>query len=162
MRFRGTIRDVATTDLAAVDAIFESWFVGAYGNSTRDEVDAVIADVAASIGAPPTSASRHYLVAEADGVVVGVMGMQFDGDAVEILRAYMAPESVGTGAGTALADSVEERAKALGCTNLVVISGARNRESGYWFWDRRYGERVSVDEDYFAPGAERVVWAKTL
>ena len=165
MRFRGTVRGATTDDLPAIATILEAWFVGRYGGS-GDEVDLVVA------ASSESSSSRQYLVAELDGRVIGVMGVQFGGvdhdlvplpdEAIEIMRAYVAPDCLGVGAGTALTDAAEELGRTRGFGVVVVVSGARNRDSGYWFWDRRYGARVREDPDYFAPGAERVVWTKKL
>ena len=57
---------------------------------------------------------------------------------------------------------VHQYAREMGFRTLLVVSGARNRERGYPFWRRRYGEPVRWDADYFAAGAERVVWRAEL
>ena len=64
--------------------------------------------------------------------------------------------------GSALADELERRAAKRGCTRLVVVSGARSRESGYWFWTRRYGDIAYYDADAFGPGLECVAWSVPL
>jgi GNAT superfamily N-acetyltransferase len=106
-----------------------------------------------------------------EGEVIAVGGLQGtdidpelsgDATAVEVIGVYVAPQHRRIGAASALLAHLEGRARARGFNRLIAVSGARNREPGYKFWRSRLGEPVRWDNDYFAPGAERVVWQHEL
>lgn len=111
-------------------------------------------------------------MAERDNQVIGVAGLattgidpelgKGPGRKAELVSAYVTNSARGSGAGRALAERVERAAADLGYDELIIVSGSRNREAGYPFWNKRYGKPLRVDEDYFGPGAERVVWVSEL
>jgi hypothetical protein len=80
----------------------------------------------------------------------------------EIVGAYVAHAQLGRGVGRALANAIEELVVQLGFEKLLIISGSRNRETGYNFWYKWYRKPIRFDEDYFGSGSERVVWCKAL
>jgi len=169
IKFAGTIRPLRAEDLTDVELILREWI---RHTDTReiveDEVTAVIENMRLSVS---DSTKRYYLVAATDGRVVGVMGLYVPdvGEAMdfattdkpfEVINAYVAGDQRGNGVGQALADAVEELGHRLGRTELVVMSGSRNRLSGFGFWDKRYGVRVGFEPDHYGPGRERVAWRK--
>lgn len=76
--------------------------------------------------------------------------------------AYVRRSHRGLGVGQSLLQGIEATAARMGFTILLVVSGSRNREGGYPFWRRRYGEPFRWDDDYFGAGQERVVWRWAL
>jgi GNAT superfamily N-acetyltransferase len=156
------VRAVEPADLPAVRKILAHWI----DHDLEERLD----EIGLTIGSG--DASHGYVVAVEGGEVVGVAGFNSkridpalataDDNPVELVGAYVSPCRRGTGAGRALATAVEERVAALGYQTLVVVSGSRNREFGYPFWHRRYGEPARWDDDHFGVGAERVVWRRPL
>ena len=139
------MRELGQDDVVGVRAVLADWL-------DDDVVEEKV----------PTLLATPHFVAELGGVVVGVSGLAFADGTAEILTTYVARAVRGSGVGTALVDHVESVAIGSGCTSLVVVSGARNREFGYAFWRRRYGEHAQWDDDYFGAGAERVIWRAKL
>lgn len=80
----------------------------------------------------------------------------------EVFSVYVAPDWLGRGVGRAMVDEIERVARAQGYTDILAVSGVRHVEIGYPFWTRRYGDFYRVDKDYWAEGAERVVWRMSL
>jgi L-amino acid N-acyltransferase YncA len=165
------VRCLEARDIPAVEAILTDW-LSSYSTAERakDEIEHRVEFIGASITG---DTGCRFLVAEDDaGEVVGIMGLQGTGIAPELLTtgervaelttAYLRRDRRGAGAGRALADEIEARATELGFTTLVIVSGSRNEETGYPFWQRRYGDPIRRDDDYWAPGAERVVWKAEL
>jgi len=154
------IRLAKISDLPAIGSIVEDW---------HDHSVPTLEPIKKSIEGDN---DWKFFVAEADdGNILGVMGValsDIDPELVpntkgaELVSAYVSHRARGHGVGRALADKVESAAIDLGANTLLIVSGSRNRESGYPFWNRRYGQPLRVDADYFAPGAERVVWSKKL
>jgi putative acetyltransferase len=165
------VRPVLQGDLPAVQAILERWLIDpGSGRVMNEEIEQRVATLQAAIDGHP---SRRFFVAVDQGeAVLGVAGLQGDGiDAdlfsagerpIEVVAAYVHPAVKGNGLGRALLQVLENAARGDGFTTLLVVSGSRNREDGYPFWRRRYGEPVHVDADHFGPGQERVVWRMPL
>lgn len=165
------IRDACEADLPAIRSILEEWMIDPLsGERLPAEVESRVALVAETFNG---RTDCEFFVAEVEREgVIGVAGLASFNIAselfsaserpVEVITSYVRHSHRGTGIGRALLDEAETRAQAQAFTTLLVVSGARNRESGYPFWRRRYGEPVRWDEDYFAPGAERVVWRHAL
>jgi len=165
------VRPIEGRDLPAVEEILRDWLCS-YSSAelAAPEVSRRIASITASTTGDTES---RFLVAEDDtGGVVGIMGLQTSDIAPELFTAHERPAELttaylrrdlrGTGVGRALADRIEALAVEMGFTTLLIVSGARNRETGYPFWQRRYGDPIRRDDDYWAPGAERVVWRMEL
>jgi GNAT superfamily N-acetyltransferase len=165
------IRALTAPDVPAVRQIIEEWL-------TDPESGILLAsEVAHRVGliqeAVATLVEPWYFVAEdPEDAILGVIGLKADHIAtelysrsetpVEIVTAYVRRASRGEGVGRALTETVEQVARQRGFSTLLVVSGSRNRESGYPFWQARYGDPMRVDQDYFGPGAERVVWRSQL
>lgn len=168
---RYTVRAASAKDLVALRTILEYWMTEDGSNRPRT------ADIEHTLDMVNTAVngqgSLRFLVADdGTGTAVGMIGFttaDIDGDFVdeqetcgELVNAYVDPAQRGTGIGTLLADAIERMAADEGCTHLIVVSGSRNRAYGYPFWTKRYGPPLRRDENFFAPGAERVVWKVRL
>lgn len=64
----------------------------------------------------------NYLVAEADAVVVGAIGMEVYGGEALLRSAVVAQDWRGRGVGTLLHDALLARAASLGITRLVLLT----------------------------------------
>ncbi len=116
--------------------------------------------------------AAYAVVAVADGIIVGVAGLGglwLDDDLTaglenpaEVFSVYVAHAWLGRGVGLAMMDVIESVARDRGYTDLLAVSGVRHKEIGYPFWNRRYGAPMRVDADYWAEGAERIVWKFAL
>ena len=155
--FTGQIRDVQPGDAGCLDQILRHW-LGREAGATLSRVLAMGDEI--------------HLVAVDHGRVLGVMGLEFEDirpplfspedKPASLISAYVDPGHRGRGVGSVLADHLEAMAVGLGCTRLVIVSGARSRESGYGFWMSRYGEPAHYEPDAFGPGMERVAWSVAL
>jgi GNAT superfamily N-acetyltransferase len=170
-RFNGIIRDVRSTDLEAIQPIFDYWMRdGDSGNPLPEEVSDAIAAVDASTKA--TNGRKYVVAGDLEGNIVGVMGMVTPGRdmllhtstdrPVEFLNAYVDPERRNKGIGRALAGRLEEIALQAGHTEIIVNSGPRYKDSGWIFWTRLYGEPITTQKDYYGPGADAKIWRKLL
>jgi L-amino acid N-acyltransferase YncA len=164
------VRGVRADDLDDVREILSNWLLDAdTGLALADEIDERVELVREAL---TRETPRRYLVAESEGAVVGIIGLQSNNidpelfspseRPVELITAYVRRNQCRVGIGRALADEAEALATAIGFTTLLVVSGSRNRESGYPFWRRRYGNHVRYDAEYFGAGQERVVWRVRL
>ena len=100
--------------IAALDAEISARYPEANANFLR--LDA--GEVAAGLGA--------FLVATVDGEVVGCGAVRrLDDTDAEIKRMYVMPPARGRGAGRALLTALEDAARSLGATRLVLETGER-------------------------------------
>lgn len=165
------IRGVCATDLAAVSEVLEDGLLDpTTGAPLVREIDEHLRFVSETLRSETTR--RYFVAALPDGRVVGIAGL--DGAhitaelftpeerPVEVVLAYVRRSHRGVGIGRSLIQHVETIATEMGFTTVLVVSGSRNRESGYPFWRRRYGEPFRWDDDYFGAGHERVVWRWSL
>lgn len=147
-----------------MEALLHPWFLelnpAHADEETKQRIDAL-------------DAARYWAVATApDNEVIGVAGLGglwLDESLTaglerpaEIFAVYVARPWLGLGIGRVLCADVEARARALGFTDLLAVSGIRHKDIGYPFWNRRYGDAMRVDPDYWAEGAERIVWRLKL
>ncbi len=108
---------------------------------------------------------------DAAGAVVSIAALHDDPEPslteglarpAEITSVYVRRDVVGNGIGTAMVTMLEDEARDAAFSDIVVCSGPRNASLGYPFWTSRYGPSIRIDPDYWAPGAERVVWRLAL
>src|SRR5580704_12977028 len=137
------IRALMPRDVPAVTQILEEWLIDP---ETGIVLAAEVAHRVRQIqGAMTTPKEARYLVAEdPEGSILGVIGLQADDIApelyspsespVEIVTAFVRRTSRGSGVGRALTETVERIARQRGFSTLFIVSGSRNRESGYPFW----------------------------
>lgn len=108
-------RAATVADAPAIAQIGREAFPPTYAGSLHPEVidtvvvalytdEAVAAGVAAAVADPRS----RFLVAERDGRVIGFLHYDELGAEPELHRIYLAPEAIGTGAGSALMDALHE------------------------------------------------------
>lgn len=94
--------------------------------------------------------ARHFvelLVAEVDGRVAGCGGLKRgDGKTGWILRMYLAKEARGRGLGKALLARLEDKARSLGMTRLMLESSRRYQDA-LGLYVRSGFEACVLDED---------------
>jgi [ribosomal protein S18]-alanine N-acetyltransferase len=107
------------------------------------------------IGQQP--ASRHYLVAEDDGVLVGYAGLLAAGGQADVLTIGVAPDRWGQGTGTALLDALLAEAARRGCTEVFLEVRTDNARAQRLY--RKYGfTEVGIRKGYYQPsGADALV-----
>lgn len=165
-----SVRSAGDADLEAIRSILEERLLDAAEREPLvAEIDRHLNEIATAVHSE--GRCSEFVVAERDGVT-GVCGLRWTGIAPELVRAgdataevistYVRHVALGAGVGRALLDEVERRARERGFGTLLIVSGSRNRSHGYPFWQKRYGVPFRWDEDYFGPGAERVVWRHDL
>jgi ribosomal protein S18 acetylase RimI-like enzyme len=140
------------------------------GMTDSEEIDQAVTAIGDS--ANGSSPVRYFAAVSQDGRVCGVMGLtakNIDPELfkptdkpVEFVHAHVDPTDQGSGVGTAMADHLKKIVQHDGYTKVIIVSGSRNREFGYPFWQGRYGNPARFDKDFWGPDNERVVWAKDL
>jgi GNAT superfamily N-acetyltransferase len=133
------------------------------------EVDHAMQSIVSSLN---NANSVRYYVASSSKAIYGLMGITDSNidpqlcdsheKPIELVNAYVQPRLRARGVGGILADKLEQIAIDEGYTKLIIVSGSRNRVSGYPFWRKRYGEPTRIDPDYWGATNERVVWTKKI
>jgi GNAT superfamily N-acetyltransferase len=169
-KFEGVIRPPEHQDIDSLRPLLESWVVdSSTGLPISDEIDGVLTAVRDSIDGKN---DKLYVFAEdTEGNVSGIMGLvptsdemkpYTSGNAVEIINAYISPDSRRQGTGTFLLEQLFTHAKDNGITEIVVNSGPRYQESGWPFWNKHFGNPVAVQKDHYGPGCDAPIWHKQL
>jgi ribosomal-protein-alanine N-acetyltransferase len=101
--------------------------------------------------------SRHYLVAEDDGVVIGYAGLFAAGAQADVLTIAVASARWGEGTGTALLDALLAEAASRGCTEVFLEVRTDNTRAQQLY--RRYGfAEIGIRKGYYQPsGADALV-----
>jgi [ribosomal protein S18]-alanine N-acetyltransferase len=101
--------------------------------------------------------SRHYLVAEDDGVVIGYAGLLAAGAQADVLTIAVALARWGEGTGTALLDALLAEAARRGCTEVFLEVRTDNTRAQQLY--RRYGfSEIGIRKGYYQPsGADALV-----
>lgn len=108
--------------------------------------------------------SRWYVVAEADGVVVGYAGLQAPsqaGDPADVLTIAVAPPAQRGGVGTLLMTALETEARRRGAGELLLEVRADN-DPALAFYARHGFERIAVRRRYYGGGRDGLVLRKWL
>ncbi|MEK7602975.1 MAG: GNAT family N-acetyltransferase [Patescibacteria group bacterium] len=134
-----------------------------------DEIDGVLATVKDSIDGK--NDKLYVLAQDTDGNVTGMIGLMppsdkmksyTSGNAVEIINAYISPDSQRQGVGTFLLEQLFTHAKDNGITEIDVNSEPRYQESGWPFWNEHFGNPVTLQKDQYGPGRDAPIWHKHL
>lgn len=107
---------------------------------------------------------RWYVVAEADGVIVGYAGLQapaLAGDPADVLTIAVAPPSQRAGVGTLLMTALETEARRRGAGELLLEVRADN-DPALAFYARHGFERIAVRRKYYGGGRDGLVLRKRL
>lgn len=171
-KFSGVVRLLCEEDLHPLKPILESWV------RHRDTGVPIPEEVESDLQVMRDSLHQGipiYLVAEAaNGQVIGVIGLTFPSERmkeftttsapIELINAYVASDwRGGKGVGTALVRALEEEARQRGCTEVILNSGPRYKETGWGFYDRLPGySRVGIAERMYGEGGDALVWRKYL
>lgn len=105
--------------------------------------------------------SRHYLVAEDDGAVIGYAGLLAAGRQADVLTIGVALDRWGQGTGTALLDGLLAEAARRGCTEVFLEVRTDNTRAQQLY--RKYGfTEIGVRKGYYQPsGADALVMRRT-
>jgi ribosomal-protein-alanine N-acetyltransferase len=101
--------------------------------------------------------SRHYLVAEDDGAIVGYAGLLAAGQQADVLTIGVTPARWGEGTGGALLDGLLAEAARRGCTEVFLEVRTDNERA-----QRLYGKHgfcgIGIRKGYYQPsGADALV-----
>jgi [ribosomal protein S18]-alanine N-acetyltransferase len=101
--------------------------------------------------------SRHYLVSEQDGAVVGYAGLLVAAQQADVLTLAVACEHWGQGTGSALLEALLAEARRRGCTEVFLEVRTDNLRAQRLY--RRYGfAEIGVRRGYYQPsGADALV-----
>ena len=95
--------------------------------------------------------SRHYLVAEQDGAVVGYAGLVCTGAQADVQTLAVAPGQQGRGLGGELLRTLLAEARRRGATEVLLEVRAENTVAQQLY--ARHGfERIGVRRGYYRPG----------
>ncbi|WP_404392064.1 ribosomal protein S18-alanine N-acetyltransferase [Humibacillus xanthopallidus] len=94
---------------------------------------------------------RDYVVAIADGSVVGYAGLDVTGDVADVMTVATAPTQQRKGIGRLLLDHLVRRAAAHGCEALLLEVRADN-DAARNLYERNGFEVISVRRRYYQPG----------
>ena len=166
-----TIGQPQPGDSEAIRPILEAWIQDSEtGEPIHEEISGVIDALEESIEGE--GGKRYFVARDIGGRVLGIVGyaqpssimQEFTNtdNPVELINAYVDPESRGMGVGTKLVDALEDDALRAGYTEVILNSGPRYRDSGHGFYQRRYGEPSAVAKDLYRPDLDAPVWTHTL
>ena len=94
---------------------------------------------------------RDYVVAEADGAIVGYAGLDVAGDVADVMTVATAPGHQRKGIGRLLLEDLTRRAAVHGCEALLLEVRADN-DAARNLYDRNGFEVISVRRRYYQPG----------
>jgi GNAT superfamily N-acetyltransferase len=122
---------------------FDAPDAAALRQAQRDELDARYGRDDHEPGAKPTADSVPvFLVARStDGVAIGCGGLRLLPEGAEIKRMYVVPAARGTGLSTAILRALEEEARALGVTRLLLETG-EGQPDAMRFYEREGYTRI--------------------
>jgi ribosomal-protein-alanine N-acetyltransferase len=101
--------------------------------------------------------SRHYLVAEEEGAIVGYAGLLAAGHQADVLTIGVAPGRWGQGTGTALLTGLLAEAKRRGCTE-VFLEVRTDNDRAQRLYRRNGFTDVGIRKAYYQPsGADALV-----
>jgi [ribosomal protein S18]-alanine N-acetyltransferase len=106
-------------------------------------------------------ASRHYLVADDDGLIVGYAGLLTAGSQADVLTIAVALDRWGEGSGTALLEALLAEAARRGCTEVFLEVRTDNVRAQQLY--RRHGfTEIGLRRGYYQPsGADALVMRRT-
>jgi ribosomal-protein-alanine N-acetyltransferase len=134
-----TLRAMRWWDLAEVVPLERELFADAWSQET------FWGELA---GVPDT---RHYLVADSEGVVVGYAGLFATRHQADVQTIAVAPRRQGTGLGAALLEALLAEASRRGCAEVLLEVRVENVPARKLY--ERFGfAQISVRRGYFQPG----------
>lgn len=107
-------------------------------------------------------ASRHYLVAERDGRVVGYAGLLAAGTQADVVTIAVTASQQGQGTGAALLGALLAEARRRGCTEVFLEVRVDNLRAQGLYRSRGFAE-IGVRRGYYQPsGADALVMRLNL
>ena len=100
--------------------------------------------------------TRHYLVADDDGVVVGYAGLMTVGRQADVQTVAVAPDQQGHHVGGSLLRAIVDEATSRGCTELLLEVRVDN-EPALHLYEKAGFERISVRRGYYPGGVDGLV-----
>jgi len=97
------------------------------------------------------AADRWYVVAEADGEVVGYAGLAVAGSQADVQTVAVSPDAQGRGLGRLLVDALLAEASRQGATGVLLEVRADN-PAAIHLYERIGFERIAVRRRYYQPG----------
>ncbi len=104
---------------------------------------------------------RDYVVAEADGALVGYAGLDHGGEVSDVMTVAVAPAARGRGLGRALVDELERRAAARGAAHVILEVRADNAPATALYSRAGYTV-IATRRGYYPGGVDALVMRKTL
>jgi len=146
-----TLRPMTTGDISAVLRLEKQLF----GDEAWSR-----AMLAGELARQPQS--RHYLVAEEDGVIAGYGGLLVAGSQGDVLTLAVAGHRWGQGTGSALLEALLAEAARRGCTEVFLEVRIDNARAQQLYL--RYGfTQIGVRRGYYQPsGTDALVMRKGL
>lgn len=100
--------------------------------------------------------TRQYVVAESAGELVGYAGVYVLPPDADVQTIAVSPRGQGRGVGRRLLDDLITRAKAAGCTHLILEVRSDNAAAIGMY--RSFGfEQISTRPNYYAPGVDALI-----
>jgi [ribosomal protein S18]-alanine N-acetyltransferase len=100
--------------------------------------------------------TRHYLVADDDGAVVGYAGLMTVGRQADVQTVAVASDQQGHGYGATLLGAIVDEATARGCTEVLLEVRVDN-DSALHLYEKAGFERISVRRGYYPGGVDGLV-----
>lgn len=107
--------------------------------------------------------SRHYIVAESDGQIVGYAGIYFVAADVpsDIFNIAVVPEYRGQGIAKYMLNEIEQWARSKGVKTSMLEVDVNNPNAIALYKGAGYKE-LNIRKDYYAPGVDGLVMEKAL
>lgn len=100
--------------------------------------------------------TRHYLVADDDGAVVGYAGLLTVGRQADVQTIAVASDHQGQQLGATLLRAIVDEATSRGCTEVLLEVRVDN-EPALHLYEKAGFERISVRRGYFPGGVDGLV-----
>ncbi|MBO0827883.1 MAG: ribosomal protein S18-alanine N-acetyltransferase [Streptosporangiales bacterium] len=100
--------------------------------------------------------SRHYVVAERDGAVVGYAGLAAAAGEADVLTVAVDAAGQGRGVGSRLLRELLAEAERRGCAD-VLLEVRGDNEPALTLYERHGFERVGARRRYYADGEDAIV-----
>lgn len=167
-----TIRKPKAKDLPSLQRILERWVID---DQTKERVTEDINDILDSVRrAIEAEAETRYRVAEIKETVIGMVGLRpltepkilpfaTTNAPFAIVHFYVsASYNKGKGVGRRLLLEMQKIAREAGGKELLVNSGRWYKDTGWGFYDKMFGERVTVLKDFYGKNSDAPVWRKPI
>ena len=106
--------------------------------------------------------SRHYIVAEQDGQVVGYAGLLAAGNQADVVTIAVTGRSQGQGTGAALLAALVAEARRRGCTEVFLEVRVDNLRAQQLYRTRGF-EEIGIRRGYYQPsGVDALVMRRGL